>query len=66
MPNTLDAVAVPRPEPTPEHLQHLCLDKCYDCDAPRRLSQELGFTLHLRTRGEEAAAKRQAGAKVRR
>jgi putative transposase len=29
---TLDALVVPRPEPTDAHPQHLCLDKGYDND----------------------------------
>ena len=66
MRETLEAVPVPRPEPTPEAPQHLCLDKGYDYATPREVAAEFGFTLHLRTRGEEAAAKRHAGAKARR
>jgi putative transposase len=27
---TLDAIVVPRPQPTPERPQHLCLDLAYD------------------------------------
>ena len=57
---------VRRPEPTRRRPQHLCLDKGFDYDEPRALAQEFGFTLHLRTRGEEVRAKRQARAKARR
>jgi putative transposase len=47
--------------------QGLCLDKGYDYDSVRELAAEFGFTLHLRTRGEEAQAlKREAGEKARR
>jgi putative transposase len=46
--------------------QHLCFDKGYDYAEPRRLAEAFGFTLHLRTRGEEVAAKRHADAKARR
>jgi putative transposase len=66
MRETLEAIPVERPEPTPEAPQGLCLDKGYDYDEPRALALEFGFTLHLRTRGEEIQAKREAGTKARR
>ena len=66
MRETLDAIALPRPKVMPGRPQHLCLDKGYDYAEPREIAAEFGFTLHLRTRGEEVTAKRHAGAKVRR
>jgi putative transposase len=63
---TLEAIPVARPTPTADEPQHLCLDKGYDYDEPRALAGEFGFTLHLRTRGEEVDAKRTAGGKARR
>ena len=63
---TLEAIPVERPKPTAEGPQGLCLDKGYDYDEPRALAVEFGFTLHLRTRGEEVQAKREAGTKARR
>jgi len=66
MRGTLKAIPVRRPTPTRRRPQHLCLDKGFDYDEPRALAAEFGVTLHLRTRGEEAEAKRQAGAKARR
>jgi putative transposase len=66
MRQTVEAIPVERPAPLPDEPQHLCLDKGYDYDEPRALAAEFGFTLHLRTRGEEARAKRHAGAKARR
>ena len=63
---TLDAIALPRPKPASDRLQHLCLDKGYDYAEPREIAAEFGFTLHLRTRGEEVAAKRHAGGRARR
>ncbi len=66
MRETLEAIAVPRPRPTRRRPQHLCLDKGYDYDEPRALAEEFAFTLHLRSRGEEAWAKRHARAKARR
>ena len=43
------------------------MDKGYDYDETRELACEFGFTLHLRTRGEEARAiKHEAGFRARR
>jgi len=66
MRQTLAAIPVRRPKPTRHRRQHLCLDKGFDYDEPRALAEEFGFTLHLRSRGEEAWAKRHARAKARR
>ena len=66
MRETLDAILLPRPKVVPDRPQHLCLDKGYDYAEPREIAAEFGFTLHLRTRGEEVAAKRHAGARARR
>ena len=64
---TLDSIPIERPLPTPEALQHLCLDKGYDYAEVRELLVEFGYTAHIRTRGEEAQAlKRDAGKKARR
>ena len=62
----LEAIPIERPEPTHRRPQHLCLDKGFDYDEPRALAAEFGFTLHLRTRGEEVRAKRRARARARR
>lgn len=66
MRETLEAIPVPRPKPTRRRRQHLCLDKGYDYQEPRDLAEAFGFTLHLRSRGEEAWAKRHARARARR
>lgn len=64
---TLESVPIPRPEPTPEEPQGLCLDKGYDYDEVRQLAAAFGYTAHIRARGEEAQAiKREAGHKARR
>ena len=63
---TVEAIAAKRPQPTRRRPQHLCLDKGYDYAEPRALAAAFGFTLHLRSRGEEAWAKRHARAKARR
>jgi transposase len=64
---TVDSIPIERPAPTWEQPQGLCLDKGYDFDEVRQTMQEFGFTLHIRSRGEEAQAiKREAGFKARR
>lgn len=64
---TLEAVLPDRPKPTRQKPQGLCLDKGYDYDEIRELAEEFKFTLHLRTRGQEAQEiKRKAGHKARR
>ena len=63
---TLDGIPVSRPRPSRRRPQHLCLDKGFDYDAPRALAAAFAFTLHLRSRGEEAWAKRHARATARR
>ena len=55
---TLAAIVVPRPRPTRTRPQGLCLDKGYDYASTRAVARRLRLTLHLRTRGEEAQAKR--------
>ena len=67
MQETLTCLPVARPAPTEEAPLGLCLDKGYDYDSVRELASAFGFTLHLRTRGEEAQAiKQEAGYKARR
>jgi putative transposase len=64
---TVTSVPVRRPRPRAKAAQGLCLDKGYDYAEVRALADQFGFTLHLRTRGEEAQAlKRRAGVKARR
>jgi transposase len=64
---TLESLPVKRPKPTKKNPQGLCLDKGYDYDEVRDLAKTFRYTLHLRTRGEEAQAlKHEAGFKTRR
>ena len=64
---TLESVPIPRPEPTAEEPQGLCLDKGYDYQEVRDLAVEFGYTAHIRPRGEEARAiQREAGYQARR
>jgi putative transposase len=64
---TVQSIPIKRPKPTKRNPQGLCLDKGYDYDEVRELADEFRYTLHLRTRGEEAQAiKHEAGFKARR
>ena len=50
---TLDAIVVERPQPTPEHPQHLLLDKGYDNPTGHTAVAEHGYVAHIRRIGEE-------------
>jgi putative transposase len=50
---TLAAVIVPRPAPTEEAPQHLCLDKAYDNPTGEQAVAEQGYIGHIRRIGEE-------------
>jgi hypothetical protein len=63
---TLTALMVPRPRPTSDKPQGLCLDKGYDYKEVRELVAGLGFTIHLRSRGEEQRDIRELGYRARR
>jgi transposase len=54
-------------KPTARAPQHLCLDKGYDFEEVRALAEAFGFIAHIRSRGEEAEAKKKKpGQKARR
>lgn len=57
--STLEAIIIERPEPTEEAPQNLCLDKGYDYPQVHELVAAWGYTVHIRTRGEEAEAREQ-------
>lgn len=64
---TIESIPVERPKIEPGQPQHLCLDKGYDYDWVRDLVWSLGYTLHLRGRGQEQQERqRVAGHKARR
>ena len=64
---TIERMAVVRPDAPPDAPQGMCLDKGYDYDEVRALLDEFGFTAHIRARGEEAhALKHEVGFKARR
>ena len=55
---TVDSLPVPRPAPSPDQPQGMCLDKGYDFDEVRRTLDEFGFTAHIRSRGDQGHQKR--------
>jgi len=63
---TLDSIPVRRPRPSRRCKQHLCADKGYDAAAVRCSALARGYTPHIKSRGEEAAAKRHRGGRARR
>ena len=64
---TIERIAVERPEPSADAPQGRCLDPGYDDDEVRDSLAEFGLTAHIRARGEDAhALKQAAGFKARR
>ena len=64
---TIEAVLLPRPGPSKEHPQGLCVDKGFDCQEVRELAQVFGFTLHVPSEKKEAQkVKQKARTKARR
>lgn len=51
--STLDIVIVERPQPTPEALQNLSMDKGYDYERVEKEVREAGYLPHIRRIGEE-------------
>ncbi len=51
--STLATDILPRPEPTPAHPQHLCLDKGYDCARVEQERAGQAYIPHIRCIGEE-------------
>jgi len=49
---TLDNLPIRRSRPTPEHPQHLCLDKGYDYPEIEAAVRKRHYTPHMRHRGE--------------
>jgi len=63
---TLDSIPIKRPRSTRRRRQHLCLDKGYDYEDVRDVTNRRGYTAHIRTRGEEKLAKKRGRGKARR
>lgn len=56
---TLESIAVERPQPTRRKKQHLCADKGYDYRDVRDLIRDWGYTAQIKSRGEEASDRQQ-------
>lgn len=52
--STLKGIIINRPKPTKNKKQNLCVDQGYRGDEVEELAEEFGFTLHLRSRKDEA------------
>jgi transposase len=63
---TLDAVAVRRPEPTCEEPQHLCLDKGYAGDDVDQEVRQRGYTPHVPRKANQAPKPARRRTKTRR
>lgn len=54
---TLEAIVVERPKPTPRRQQHLCLDKAYDNPTGHATVAVTNYVPHIRPIGEERPKK---------
>jgi putative transposase len=64
---TVESIVVERPKPTSDQPQGMCLDAGYDFEVVREVLAEFGFTVHIRSRGEEGQEQAQeAGRRARR
>jgi putative transposase len=63
---TLDSLPVRRPRPKSRRPQHLCGDKGYDAATIRCEARRRRYRPHIKSRGEEQAAKRIHGRRARR
>jgi putative transposase len=50
---TIESIPVERPRSTRRKKQGMCMDKGYDYEDTREMLVELGYTPHVRSRGEE-------------
>ena len=62
---TLDSIPLRRP-PRQTRRQHLCGDLGYDSEPHRQRLRRRGYEPHIKSRGEEIAAKRSQGKRARR
>ena len=58
---TVDSLPVDRPASRPDHPQGMRLDEGYDAAEVRRTQDELGFTAHIRSRGEGGSSHQTVG-----
>ena len=61
-----DSMPVLPPPATDEFPQGFCADKGYDAQAVRRLVEQLGYTEHIKSRGQEAVLCQTPGYRARR
>jgi hypothetical protein len=54
---TLESIPIERPEAMSQAPRGVCLDRAYDAPPIYALAEQHGFTVHIRTRGEEIADK---------
>jgi len=57
---TIESIPIPRPRPTKERPQGLCLDKGYDYAQARDTVKHFRYTPHIRSRGEEQREQRRS------
>jgi IS5 family transposase len=50
---TIESIAVSRPEPGEGEEQGVCVDKGYDYDEVSQILEEFGFTAHIRARARK-------------
>ncbi len=55
----LDALVIDRPKVTEKKPQHLCVDNAYTGEPARQAMLNRNYTPHVRSRGEEARAKKE-------
>jgi len=55
---TLKGVVITRPSARRKRRENLCADKGYDYKDVRETAEELGYKVHIKTRGEEIEAKK--------
>ena len=56
---TLKSFAIRRPRPKARgRRQHFCGDKGYDSAGARSFAQSLGYTLHIKSRGDEVSERK--------
>ena len=55
---TLESIPVDRPKPTLKQPQNMCADKGYDYPTVRQTLHDWGYTIHIKSRGEEEHARK--------
>jgi transposase len=63
---TLDAIPIDRPQPTPDKPQHLCLDKGYTGEPVDREVRQWGYEPHVPRKVNEAPKPKHRRGKARR